>query len=154
MPALHLRFEYDLPQKAVYEWWTDLSGTGYVGMALKSIKPIGKEGEMILVKTSWRIMSMTKTLLERLTLISEDHWVWQPTIFGIEIIDDFRLVSVGGKTILTIDSDMRPKGLRGKLAQMMFGAMLERMMVNEWNSASEALVSEVAATSSGLRKQR
>ena len=37
---------------------------------------------------------------------------------------------------------------------MMLGAMLERMMVNEWNSASEALVSEVAATSSGLRKQR
>jgi len=82
-------------------------------MALKSIKPIGKEGEKILVKTSWRIMGMTKTLLERLTLISEDHWVWQPTIFGIEITDDFRLVSVGGKTILTIDSDIRPKRLRG-----------------------------------------
>ena len=64
MPALHLRFEYELPQKAVYEWF-DLSGTGYVGMALKSIKPIGKEGEKILVKTRWRIIGVTKTLLER-----------------------------------------------------------------------------------------
>jgi len=63
--ALHLRFEYDLPQKAVYEWWTDLSGTGYAGMAWKSIKPIGKEGAKILVKTRWRIIGVTKTLLER-----------------------------------------------------------------------------------------
>src|SRR2546428_11745225 len=112
-------------------------------MALKSIKPIGKEGEKILVKTRWRMMGMTKTLLERLTLISDDHWVWQPTIFGIEITDDFRLVSVGGKTILPIDSDIRPKGLKAELEQMMLGAMLERMMVNEWYSASEALVSEL-----------
>ncbi len=96
-------------------------------------------------------MGMTKTLLERLTLISEDHWVWQPTIFGIEITDDFRLASSGGKIILTIDSENRPKGMKGKLAHMMFGAMLEGMMVNEWNSASGALVSEVTGTSSSQR---
>lgn len=152
MSALHLRYEYDLPQKAVHDWWTDLSGSDYVGKALKSIKPVGKEGEKIIVETRWRIMGMSKTLLERLTLISEDHWVWQPTSFGIEITDDFRLTFKDGKTTLTIQSESRPNGMKGKLAQIMFGAMLERMMVDEWNSASEALVSEVMGTSSSTKR--
>jgi hypothetical protein len=145
LSEIHLRFEYELPKKAVYDWWTDLSGTGYVGNALKSIKPVGRDGEKILVETRWVIMGKTKKLLERLTLISQDHWVWQPTIFGIEITDDFRLESEGDKTILRIDSKAGPKGMKGKLAQMMFGGMLDRMMVNEWNSASEAMVSELGS---------
>jgi hypothetical protein len=143
LSEIHLRFEYTLPVKTVYDWWTDLSGTGYIGKALKSIKPVGKEGEKILVETKWKMLGMTKTLLERLTLISEDHWVWQPTIFGIEITDDFRLETKEGKTILRIDSVARPNGVKGKLAQLMLGGMLDRMMVDEWNSASEFLVSEV-----------
>jgi len=145
LSEIHLHFEYDLPKTAVYDWWTDLSGTGYVGKALKSIKPVGKDGEKILVETRWIIMGVTKKLLERLTLVSQDHWIWQPTIFGIEITDDFRLESEGTKTILRIDSKTRPKGIKGKLAQMILGGMLERMMVNEWSSASEALASEIGS---------
>ncbi len=73
MPELHLSFEYDLPKKVIYDWWTDLSGTGYVGKSLKSLKPVGREGEKILVETKWKIIGMTMTLLERLSLHSEDH---------------------------------------------------------------------------------
>jgi hypothetical protein len=146
LSEIHLRFEYGLPKRAVYDWWTDLSGTGYVGNALKSIKAVGRDGDKILVETRWVIMGRTKKLLERLTPISEDHWVWQPTIFGIEIMDDFRLQSRGGKTVLTIDSKATPRGMKGKLAQMVFGGMLDRMMVDEWKSASEALVSEMGST--------
>ncbi len=140
---MHLNFEYNLPKKVVYEWWTDLSGTGYVGKALKSIKPIGEEGEKTLVETKWKIMGMTKRLVERLTLISEDHWIWQPTIFGIEITDDFRLSLRNGRTMLTIDSASVPKGIKGKLAHWMLGSMLDKMMVDEWKSASDALVKEL-----------
>lgn len=143
LSELHLRFEYNVPQKRVFQWWTDLSGSGYVGKALKSINPVGREGESTLVETRWTILGMTKTLLERLTLLSEDQWVWQPTIFGIEITDTFRLTSADGKTTLTIDSESKPKGMRGKLAQAMFGRMLDKMMVIEWNSASDALASEM-----------
>lgn len=143
MSHLHLEFEYDLPLRAVYGWWTDLSGVGYVGRALKAIRPIRKEGEVMLVETKWKIMGMTKTLVERLTLISEDHWVWQPTIFGIEITDDFRLVSRNGKTALLIDSKAKPTGTRARLAHLLLGPMLDKMMTNEWKAASEALVSEL-----------
>ncbi len=51
MSVLHLNFEYNLPKKAVYDWWADLSGTGYVGKALKSIKPVGEEGGKTWVET-------------------------------------------------------------------------------------------------------
>jgi len=140
---LHLEFEYELPLDAVYEWWTDLSGIGYVGKSLKALKPIGKEGNAILVETKWRIMGMTRTLVEKLTLESQEHWTWQPAIFGIEITDDFRLVARNRKTVLTIDSEIKPKGVKGWLTHMMVGSMLERMMADEWKSASEALVSEL-----------
>jgi hypothetical protein len=146
MSTLSLQYDYEFPKRVVYDWWTDLSGKGYVGKALRSIKPFGTEDGMILVETKWKMMmGMTKTLIERLTLIAEDHWIWQPTIFGIEITDDFRLESQDGGTILKIESVMRPKGIKGRLASIMFGSMLEHMMVNEWNSASDALALEVAS---------
>jgi hypothetical protein len=114
-------FEYELSKKTVYEWWTDLSGVDYVGKALKSVRVVRKDGDQVLVETKWKIMGMTKSLLERLTLISENHWVWEPTNFGIEITDDFRLESLDGKIVLTIDSKMRPNGVKGRLARMMTG---------------------------------
>jgi len=128
---------------AVHHWWTDLSGVGYVGRALKSVRPIGREGEVTLVETKWKIMGTMKRLVEKLTLDSENHWVWQPTIFGIEITDDFQLTSRNGKTVLTIDSTAKPRGTKGRLAQLMLGLMLDRMMLNEWKSASEAMSSEL-----------
>lgn len=140
---MRLEFEYDLPSKAVHEWWTDLSGKGYVGKALKAIKPLSGEGNTRMIETKWRIMGMTMTLLEKLTLASEEHWIWQPTIFGIAITDDFRLSNRGGRTVLTILSTKEPRGMTGGLAQMMLGSFLDRMMASEWKSASAAMVSEM-----------
>jgi len=145
---LHLQFEYELPRKLVYDWWTDLSGTGYVGKALKSVKRIGKEGEKILVETKWRIMGMTVTLVEKLTLHSEDRWTWEPHLMGIYITDEFRLaVDANGKTCLTIDSIISPRGMKGELLYFLLGRKLDTMMVSEWESASRAFVDEITAKS-------
>ncbi len=148
MPELHLSFEYDLPKKVIYDWWTDLSGTGYVGKSLKSLKPVGREGEKILVETKWKIIGMTMTLLERLSLHSEDHWTWEPELLGIQIVDEFTLTEMGeGRVQLTIDSRITPRGMKGKLMHLLLGRKLDKMMIEEWESASKALVSEFSQLS-------
>jgi hypothetical protein len=145
LKELHLRFEYERPKKLVYDWWTDLSGTGYVGRALKSARPIGKEGEKLLVETKWTMMGMTITLVEKLTLRSEDHWTWEPHLFGIYITDEFRLAEeADGRTTLKIDSTSVPLGMKGKVMHFMLGRNLDKMMVEEWESASRAFLEETA----------
>lgn len=144
MHKLELHYDYELPMKVIHDWWTDLSGTGYVGVNLKSLRPVGKEGEKTLVETKWKMMGMNMTLVEKLSPISEDHWIWEPRIMGIEIIDDFRLREVkGGKVRLTIESTMNPAGMKGKVMQLMMGGTLEKIMINEWNSADKAFREEV-----------
>ncbi len=147
MPELQLRFEYDLPPKVVHDWWTDLSGKGYIGKALKSARPIGSDGAATLVETKWRLMGMTVTLIERLTLHSDDHWTWEPNLMGIYITDEFRLEKIAtGKTQLAIDSNISPRGMKGKLMHLLLGAKLDRMMTDEWESASRAFIEEVRNT--------
>ena len=114
MKELHLRFEYERPKKLVYDWWTDLSGKGYVGRALQSVRPIGKEGEKLLVETKWRMMGMTMKLVETLALRSEDHWTWEPHPLGIFITDEFRLAEAEGRTTLEIDSTIVPRGMKAR----------------------------------------
>lgn len=147
MPTIELRFEYGLPKTVVYEWWTDLSGVGYVGKALRSIKVVGSEDGKTLVETEWKIMGRTIKLREKFRKHSEEHWVWEPSILGIEITDDFRISEEAGKTVLTIRSGTRPKGLKGKMAHLMLGWYLDRIMKDEWKSASQALVSEMRSVS-------
>jgi uncharacterized membrane protein len=145
LPTIDLNFEYNLPKRAVYEWWTDLSGVGYVGKALKSLRVVGKEGEKIVVETQWKIMGMTIKILERFTIHSDEHWIWEPSLFGIDIKDEFRLETKSGeKTILRIHSDISPRGMKGKLSYLMLGWKLDRMMIEEWRAASQALISELA----------
>ncbi len=130
--------------KVIHDWWTDLSGRGYVGVKLKSLRPVGKEGEKVMVETKWKMTGMNVTLLEKLSLTSDDHWIWEPRIMGIEIVDDFRLREIeGGKVRLTIESTMKPAGMKGKVMQLMMGRILDKIMVNEWNSADKAFKEEV-----------
>ncbi len=56
MPDIELNFEYDFSSDVIYNWWTDLSGKGYIGKSLKAIEPFGKEGQKNLVKTIWKVM--------------------------------------------------------------------------------------------------
>ncbi len=144
MPRLELHYDYELPTKVIHDWWTDLSGVGYVGVNLKSLRPVGKEAEKTLVETKWKMMGMNMTLVEKLSLISEDRWVWEPRMMGIEIVDHFRLREVeGGKVRLTIESTMNSAGMKGKLMQRILGRTLEKIMINEWNSADKAFREEV-----------
>lgn len=129
--------------KVIHDWWTDLSGVGYVGVNLKSLQPMGKEGEKTLVQTKWKMMGMNMTLVEKLSLISDDHWIWEPYVMGIDIVDDFQLSGLeGGKVRLRIESTMKPSGMKGKLMQFMMGRTLDKIMVNEWNSADKAFREE------------
>jgi hypothetical protein len=143
LSRIELRFEYDAPPKRVFDWWTDLSGVGYVGKRLRSIKVIGKEGDKILVETKWNMMGMTKTMIERFSVRSPTHWVWEPRLFGISIVDDFELTeSKNGKTMLVITSEAKALGPKGMVAQMMLGRYLDRIMVEEWESAYQAFKRE------------
>ncbi|MBI2127163.1 MAG: hypothetical protein HYU02_07625 [Thaumarchaeota archaeon] len=142
MTYIELEFEYDSSMQTVFDWWTDLSSKGYVGKSLKSIEPVGKEGEKVLVRTKWVVMGFTMHLNEKLTLDPPNHWVWEPHIMGIDIIDDFRLEHKGEKLVLHIHSESKPRGMKGRLASLMLGWLLDRMMVNEWVSADQALRKE------------
>ena len=150
MPDVDLTFDYDLPLKTVYDWWTDLSGVGYVGKSLKSIRQIGKneKGE-ILVETKWRVMGMNMKMIEQLTLDSTNHWVWKPHMIGIYVTDNFRLGENGSGSRLHITSEFHPRGMMGKVANSMFGGYLRRLMTDEWLSADRAFRKEV-----GSKEQR
>ncbi len=145
MLCLKLQYEYGWPKKVVYDWWTDLSGTGYVGEALKSLRPIGKDGEKIVVETKWRIMMMNMILREKLTLDPPDHWIWEPHMLGIDIVDDFRLQEIeGGKVALIISSHMTPSSFKGKFMNFAMGWLLRKIMINEWDCADKAFRREVS----------
>lgn len=146
MRTLDFQFEYQLPMKAVYAWWTDLSGKGFVGDSLKSLKPVGKEGEKILVETKWKMMGKETTMVEKLSLLSEDHWIWEPAeMMGIRVTDDFTLHELpGGGTQLKIRSEWIPKGLKGKFVNFAMGRMIARSFAKEWQAAHDACVQETA----------
>ena len=103
---LELRFEYGFPVKTIYDWWTDLSGQGYVGRSLKSAQLIAKHREKNVVKTQWEIMGKRMILMERLTLDPPDHWVWETHMLGIDMVHDFRLEEIrDGRIVMRIRSD-------------------------------------------------
>ncbi|MDH2900624.1 MAG: hypothetical protein PXY39_06600 [archaeon] len=146
MPDVDLTFGYDLPLKVVYDWWTDLSGIGYVGKSLKSLRQIGKNEEgKILVKTKWKVMGMNMRMVERLTLDSLNHWVWEPHMLGIYITDNFHLDENESGSRLHIISEFHPKGMRGKLARKMLGGYLRKLMTEEWMSADRAFRTETTS---------
>ncbi len=147
MPDVDLTYEYKLPGRQVYDWWTDVSGKGYVGKSLKEISLSGKEhgtGKS-LVNTRWKIMGMNMKMMEKLTLEPPNHWIWEPHMMGIQIDDDFHLIEDNGKRVtLHIVSNMHPKGTMGKMAYLIIGWYLRRLMRNEWDAADRAFREEIA----------
>jgi hypothetical protein len=130
--------------KTIYDWWTDLSGEGYVGRSLKSTQLIARHDEKNVVRTRWEIMEKRIVLMERLTLDPPDHWVWESHMLGIDMVHDFRLKETeGGKIALTIRSDMIPEGSKGRIMKLIVGWFLRRMMVDEWESADRAFKLEI-----------
>ncbi len=69
-------------------------------------------------------------------------------MLGIQIIDEFTLTEIGeGRVQLTIDSRITPRGMKGKLMHLLLGRRLDKMMIEEWESASKALISESSQSS-------
>ncbi len=87
-------------------------------------------------------MGVPITLCEKLSLINEEHWIWEPHMFGIRITDDFMLLESGKVIQLRIHSEFKPKGLNGKTANFAIGWALKRMMMKEWKAASVAFRTE------------
>ena len=145
MGTVDLHFEYNYPKKAVNDWWTDLTPKGYIGKALQSINITGKEDGKLLLETRWKIMGRTRTMQEKLTLITEDHWTWQPTIgFGIQIKDGFTLNTLpDGRTQRKIHSQQSSTGLEGKILHLLMGRILRRSMRQEWEAANQAILREL-----------
>ena len=82
--------------------------------------------------------------MERLTLDPPDHWVWETHMLGIDMIHDFRLKETeGDKVVLTIRSDMIPRGSKGRIMNLIVGWFLRKMMVDEWESADKAFKMEM-----------
>lgn len=143
MSRIRLEFQYAAPPDRVFQWWTDLSGVGYVGRKLRSLTVVGKEGDRTLVRTKWKMMGMTKTIIERFSVLSPMRWRWEPRLFGIAIVDDFELTeSSNGRTTLAIVSEAKENSLMGRVAQIIMGRYLKRVMVEEWESADDAFRSE------------
>ena len=141
---MELQFEYAFPMKTIYDWWTDLSGEGYVGRSLKSTQLIASHDEKSVVGTRWEVIGNRLTLMERLTLDPPDHWVWESHMFGVNMVHDFRLKETdGGKITLTIRSDVIPRGCKGRIMNLMAGWFLRKMMIDEWESADKAFRLEI-----------
>jgi len=67
-------------------------------------------------------------------------------IAGIYIADEFRLLEHAQvKTRLTIGSTISPKGMKVGLMHGLMGRQLKNTMMAEWESASKALLEEMAA---------
>jgi hypothetical protein len=144
LPDVKLTFEYQLPGKTVSDWWTDLSGKGYVGRSLKSMRQIGKnERGKFLVETKWKVMGMSMKMIEMFTLESRNRWIWEPHMMSIDIMDYFRLEENANGSRLHIISEFHPKGMMGRLSKIMFGRYLRRLMTEEWNAADRVFRNEV-----------
>jgi hypothetical protein len=92
---------------------------------------------------------MTITLLERLSIHSQNHWTWEPHLLGIYITDEFRLAeTIAGKVRMTIDSKITPRRMKGKMMYFLLGRELDKMMVEEWESANKALLAEASSGTS------
>jgi len=136
---LELRFEYGFPMKTIYDWWTDLSGQGYVGRSLKSAQLIAKHGMKNVVKTQWEIMGKRMILMERLTLDPPDHWVWETHMLGIDMVHDFRLEEIrDGRIVMTIRSDTTRRGFRNGIINLMIGWFVRKMVIDEWECTDKA----------------
>jgi hypothetical protein len=151
MPDVVLTFDYDLPSRTVNVWWTDLSGKGYIGKSLKSLREVGKERNKVLVETKWKVMGFNMKMIETLTLDSPNHWIWEPHMMGIQIVDDFHLEENDGRSTLHINSEFHPKGMKGKLVRMMFGRYLRKLMVEEWEAADKAFRFEAQSNTQNIR---
>jgi hypothetical protein len=125
--------------KTIYDWWTDLSGQGYVGRSLKSAQLIAKHGEKNVVKTQWEIMGKRMILMERLTLDPPGHWVWETHMLGIDMVHDFRLEEIrDGKIVMTIRSDTTRRSFKSGIINLMIGWFVRKMMIDEWECADKA----------------
>lgn len=90
-------------------------------------------------------MGRRMMLKEKLTLDPPDHWIWDPHMLGIDIVDDFGLQETeGGNVTLTVRSDMTPINFKGKFVNFVMGWLLRKMMVNEWQSADSAFRREAS----------
>ncbi len=143
--------ETETPSAVVFDWWTDLREGETIdgGRDLKSIRVLKRDGDTIVVETQWSrgrrgSYAMKETLVRD---PSSQSWTVRPEggAYPLDIFDKFRLESLDDHRPgcrLHIDSEVKGKGVLGKLLLLFMGWKVKRSMTGEWDYAIKSLEAE------------
>jgi hypothetical protein len=143
--SLSMSFIFPFPCERVFEWWTDLQPTGYVGLTLKKMDILKSEGNKTKVLTRWHYLWFSFTMVETLVIESNEKWTWYSNFLGVPAVETFTLRKRSAGCELKINSVMSPTGFR-KVLFLLIGWYWRRIDKREWNSAAEACQRELSVT--------
>lgn len=141
-----ISFEFPFDCRRVFEWWTELEPSGYVGLRLKKIEVLEKSDTQARVITHWRFLGFSFKLQEELEIKSEFEWVWRSRFLGIPAEETFRLTPSSAGCRLQITSLMRPPSLLRKMLFLLVGWYWRREDRKEWVSAAKACIEELGGS--------
>lgn len=152
--------ESKVPAVVVFDWWTDLKEGEIIegGKNLRSIKVLSREGDTITVETEWshdrRSYAMKETLVRDPPSYS---WTVKPEggAYPLDIFDKFRLEPLDHQpgSRLYIESQVKGRGLLGKLLLLFMGWKVKQTMTDEWDYAIKSLEAEGRSARSPEQKQ-
>jgi len=144
--VLVLSFDFPFDCKRVFDWWTELEPSGYVGLRLKRIEVLEKSDKGARVVTYWRFLGFNFKLNEELEIKSESEWIWRSKFLGVPATETFKLVKRDGGCNLTITSVMRPPTMLRKILFLIIGWYWRREDRKEWSSAADACIRELGGS--------
>jgi hypothetical protein len=143
--TLDLDFNFAFDCKRVFDWWTELEPSGYVGRTLKKIEVLENSGVRAKVRTQWEFLGIGFSLVEELEVRSEREWVWRSRFLGVPAVETFTLTPREGGCGLHIHSEMTPGSVFRKTLFLLIGWYWRREDRREWVSAAQACVRELGS---------
>jgi hypothetical protein len=136
-----------VPATVVFDWWTDLREGEIIGGGkdLRSIRVLRREGNTIVVESEWRFNGRRSVMKETLVRNPASYsWTVRPEggTFRVDIVDEFKLEPLHQGARLNIVSEVKGRGLRGKLLLLFMGWKLKQAMIEEWDYAIKSLEAE------------
>jgi hypothetical protein len=143
--TLDLDFDFNFDCKRVFDWWTELEPSGYVGRTLKKIEVLEKSESRAKVKTHWEFAGAGFSLVEELEVRSEREWVWRSRFLGVPAVETFTLTPREGGCSLHIHSEMTPRSAFRKILFLVIGWYWRIEDRREWASAAQACTKELGS---------
>lgn len=140
-----ISFDFPFDCRRVFEWWTELEPSGYVGLRLRKIEVLERADGRARVMTYWRFLGFDFKFEEELEIRGEDEWVWRSKFLGIPAVETFKLTKREDGCTLTITSLMQPPNLFRKILFLLIGWYWRIEDRREWSSAAKACVEELGA---------